>query len=136
MPGCPGGYDQQIWSLAEYFQSLAEGYNEGTADLPILYLQLKYRVDKSKIQEHNEWVRICRQMMDKFWDDCADPAKAGYAMSQFVNLGMFNDLLEYVLINRDTAWLLKHGRRVKLPGFIDVVPVPQPKRGHVRRCFR
>ena len=121
--------------LAEYFETVAEEYNEGVPDLPILYLQLKKRIDKSNIREYDEWVRICQQMIKKFWDDCVDTTKIDYSINQFVNLNMFNDLLEYVLLQRETAWLLKYGKRVKLPGF-NKVPVPQPPRGHVRRCYR
>ena len=54
----PTGYDPGIWSLAEYFEAVAEEYNEGVPDLPILYLQLKKRIDKSNIREYDEWVRI------------------------------------------------------------------------------
>ena len=132
---CPNGYDPAIWSLAEYFEAVAEGYNEGTAALPILYLQLKSRVDKTKLRDHDDWVQLCQLMIKKFWDDCVDTGKIDYAISQFVNLNMFNDLLDYVLLNRDTAWLLKYGKRVK-PAAFDRVPVPQPPRGHVRRCYR
>ena len=76
-----------------------------------------------------------QQMINKFWEDCVDTTKIDYSINQFVHLNMFNDLLEYVLLQRETAWLLKYGKRVKLPGF-NKVPVPQPPRGHVRRCYK
>lgn len=125
----PAGVDEHVWSLALYFEQLAEENGYNTPGRPVLYTELYHRVSKdadlSGLLDVSSNSACCgiagttaldilEDMIQLYWDrEYINISKdSKYSVSDFCSLTVFDYHKHYVVDTKKRQILLTTGSRV------------------------